>query len=90
LAGALAHELYHRTQPFGPVVSSLYEEYWAYYVGAKIAHIEWLKFDGYDPDIGACLRAWFVDHAHMKYLAKDIYPITLKSEVDTTSEVCIP
>ena len=89
MAGSLAHELYHHLSPFGPVPSSLYEEYWAYYVGAQIEHAKWAIFEGYNPNIEACLMAWFRVHGQKGYFGSDVYPMTLDHPVDTTSEVCM-
>lgn len=88
LAGGLAHELYHRTQPFGPVAASQYEEYWAYYIGAQIALIDWLKFDGYNPLDTTCLKAWFLDNDTSSYADLDPYPITLGNPVGLEREFC--
>ena len=89
LAGSLAHELYHHQLPFGPVDTSLYEEYWAYYVGAQIEQAKWAIFEGYNPNSSACLKAWFRSHGQTGYFGSDEYPSTLQIEVDRTSEVCI-
>lgn len=90
LAGSLAHELFHHAQPFGPVDTSLYEEYWAYYVGAQVEQAKWAIFDGYDSKSAACLMAWFRVHGQTGYFGGDAYPMTLVVEVDTTSDVCLP
>ena len=88
LAGSLAHELYHHQLPFGPVDTSLYEEYWAYYVGAQIEKATWAIFDQYNPNTTACLYAWFRSHGQTGYFGADEYPFTLKTAVDRTSEIC--
>ena len=88
LAGSLAHELYHYQLPFGPVDTSLYEEYWAYYVGAQIEQAKWAIFDRYNPNSSACLKAWFRSHGQTGYFGADEYPMTLQAEVDRTSEIC--
>jgi hypothetical protein len=49
LVATLAHEIFHRTQPFGPAPSTQFEEYWAFFVGAQISGASWPTFDGYDP-----------------------------------------
>jgi hypothetical protein len=90
LAASLAHELYHHSQPFGPVESSQYEEYWAYYVGIQIEQSKVAIFDRYPPTVSACLKAWFRVHDLKDYLSLEAYPITLDIPVDTTSEVCTP
>jgi hypothetical protein len=88
LAGGLAHELYHRSQPFGPVAPSQYEEYWAYYIGAQVAQIDWLTFKGYDSLDAACLKAWFLDNGTSSYAGIDPYPITLNNPAALNSEAC--
>jgi hypothetical protein len=88
LAGSLAHELYHHTLPFGPVSTNLYEEYWAYYIGAQVEKARWAIFDRYNPNSTACLMAWFRVHGQTGYFGSDVYPMTLDTPVDTTSEVC--
>jgi hypothetical protein len=88
LAGSIAHELYHHTLPFGPVDTNLYEEYYAFYVGAQIEQADWAIFEGYDPTVSACLKAWFRVNAKQGYLGSDEYPMTLTTPVDTHSQVC--
>jgi hypothetical protein len=90
LAASLAHELYHHSQPFGPVESSQYEEYWAYYVGIQIEKSKVAIFERYPPTTAACLKAWFRVHDLKSYLSLEAYPMTLDIPVDTTSEVCTP
>jgi hypothetical protein len=90
LAASLAHELYHHSQPFGPVESSQYEEYWAYYVGIQIEQSKVAIFERYPPTTAACLKAWFRVHDLKSYLSLEAYPMTLDIPVDTTSEVCTP
>jgi hypothetical protein len=90
LAGSLAHELYHYILPFDSVQTSLYEEYWAFYIGAQVEQAKWAIFDPYDPNTAACLMAWFRVHGQKGYFGSDIYPMTLETPVDTTSEVCLP
>jgi len=88
LAGSVAHELYHHTLPFGPVSTNLYEEYWAYYIGAQVEKARWAIFERYDPNSEACLMAWFRVHGQTGYFGSDVYPMTLDTAVNTTSEVC--
>lgn len=89
LAGSMAHELYHHTLPFGPVKTSLYEEYWAYYIGGSISKASWATFDGYNPLQAACLTQWFSDHSWKGLNDHDLYPFTLTGvTVDLASQTC--
>jgi len=89
LAGSLSHELYHKTQPFGPVVSSLYEEFWAYYVAAQIEQSEWPIFDGYIPENHACLREWVHTNWQKTEFNMVDYPPSMTMQGDATGEVCV-
>lgn len=88
LAGSLAHELYHYTRPFGPVESSLYEEYYAFYVGTQVEKADWAVFTGYQPLKLACLMQWFRVHGRTEYFGIPAYPFTLTAQTDQTSELC--
>jgi len=85
LSGSLGHELYHYQLPFGPVKSSLFEEYWAYYIGSQIKGNGWGNYEDYDPYNAACLQAWFKDHNVPGYTNADVYPFTLESAIDWDS-----
>lgn len=92
LAGSLAHELYHHQLPFGPVKTSLYEEYWAYKIGGTISKAAWASFEGYDPQDRASLEMWFTDHSWQGVSDRDIYPFTLsmKASGESAMGVAIP
>jgi hypothetical protein len=90
LVKTLAHELYHLTLPFGPVASSLYEEYWAFYIGTQISKAGWMEFDRYDPHKAACLERWFVVYGLGAYDELEVYPTNLNIAVDTASTICMP
>lgn len=49
LVSTLAHEIYHYTQPNGPVKDTLYEEFTAYYIGAAITQRYGTNFKDYNP-----------------------------------------
>jgi hypothetical protein len=85
LAGSLAHELYHYQWPFGPVETTLYEEYWAYYIGSQIRQDGWGDFSSYNPYNAACLKNWFTDRGVKGYYTVQVYPFTLKTPVDLNS-----
>jgi hypothetical protein len=71
----LAHELFHRTAPFGKVSTTLYEEYWAFYTGAYVAGIGQAMFYYTNPLNSASLETWFVYQNRGSYPKKfDRYP----------------
>jgi len=88
LVKVLAHEIYHQTLPFGPVKTSLYEEFYAFYIGTQISKAGWMKFEDYDPLKAVCLKRWFVVYTPKAYQDLDLYPISLTEEVDLLSETC--
>jgi len=85
LAGSLAHEVYHHHWYFGPLDTTLFEEYWAYQVGARIRQDGWGAFDSYDPYNADCLQAWHQEQGVKGYFTVDTYPFTLEAEVDWDS-----
>jgi hypothetical protein len=68
LTSTLAHEIFHRTQPFGPVGNTRYQEYWAFLVGARVAHTDWPSFEGYHPLDPDQLNVWFRENSMAYYL----------------------
>jgi hypothetical protein len=74
LMRSLSHEIFHRTQPFGKVLDTQLEEYWAFFVEAQISGSAWPVFDGYDPQDPASLRSWFITHRLPGYLDLEAYP----------------
>ena len=90
LVKTLAHELYHQTLPFGPVATSLYEEYWAFYIGTQISKAGWMEFEQYNPLKAICLERWFQVYGLEAYDNTDLYPTNLQADVDRTSQVCSP
>jgi len=71
---ALAHEIFHRTQPFGAVADTKFEEYWAYRVGNAIAPKTWPVFDGYDPLVSGWLFLWLANNHMGAYYPLADYP----------------
>jgi hypothetical protein len=82
LAGSLAHEAYHHHWYFGPLDTTLFEEYWAYKVGAQIRQDGWGAFDHYDPTNASCLQAWHKDQGVQGYYTVEPYPFTLETAID--------
>lgn len=70
----LAHEIYHRMQPFGKVKITQFEEYWAFYVDTQTVKANWPKFDGVDPLDPQQLEKWFKTHGLQGYLKLTPYP----------------
>jgi len=68
VAAELAHEIFHRTQPFGEVGSSQFEEYWAFNIQTQIFKASWPDFKGYDPMDVDSLHQWFSMHMMAGYL----------------------
>lgn len=74
LTQELAHEAFHRMQYFGEEHDSLFEEYWAFYVGAQSVQANWPNFEGVDPQDPKQLQRWFTVHGMMGYLYLPLYP----------------
>ncbi len=74
LVRTLAHEIYHRTEPFGSVPDTLFEEFNAYLVGARISGSDWPKFEGVDPLAPAKMDQWFKDNQFTAYPGLQHYP----------------
>jgi hypothetical protein len=77
LQGVLAHEIFHRTQPFGPVHGTRYEEYWAYKIDTHFTRDRWFRFDGYNPLDQTQLAQWFIDNQIHGYYELQYYPPSL-------------
>jgi hypothetical protein len=73
LVGTMAHETFHRTTPFGQVEDTLYEEYWAFYVGACVSGQANADYDHFNPLSPDSLRKWFKYNSRDGYL--DDYPL---------------
>jgi hypothetical protein len=81
LTSSLAHEIFHRTQPFGLAGDTRYEEYWAFQVGARVAHTAWPKFAGYNPLDPDQLNVWFRENRLAYYFKFPEYPAAVASRV---------
>lgn len=86
LVATLAHETFHRTQPFGAVPSTRFEEYWAFLIGAQISGAAWPTFDGYDPLISGYLTLWIRDHNLPGYYKLQDYPAAVASLVESANQ----
>jgi hypothetical protein len=82
LVDTLAHEIFHYTQPFGNVETTLFEEYMANYIGAAIAEKNMENFTKYNPMQPNCLVKYFIDqHTYYAYSKLEGYPSTITPEV---------
>ena len=75
LVGTLAHEIFHRTEPFGAVKDTKFEEYWAFWIGAKIGKNGAPKFGGIDPLSSGELYVWLLKNRMDFYYALPEYPL---------------
>jgi hypothetical protein len=74
----LAHEIFHRTEPFGLVRGTKFEEYWAFRVGAAVDPSSWPAFDGYDPMVSGWLFLWLRDNNLGAYYPIPDYPPSIE------------
>ncbi len=74
LVGVLAHEIFHRRLPFGPVPDTQFEEYWAMVVLDQIAPAPWLQFGAFDPFNPGQLVLWITANRLELYAALQAYP----------------
>ena len=75
LVGTLAHEIFHSTTPFSQVEDTLYEEYWAFYVGSKVSGKAQADFNSFNPEAPASLKLWFETNNRSDYLDElEMYP----------------
>ena len=81
LTDTLAHEIFHRTQPFGPVADTRFEEYWAFRVEYHIHAEPWLTFGNYDPLDPNHLAMWIRENKMNDYLALPAYPASVAAWV---------
>ena len=70
----LAHEIFHRTQPFGPVKDTRFEEYWAFRLEAQITPAGAMNFSGFNPLAPAELDGWLHANQLDGYMALPQYP----------------
>ena len=90
LTSTLAHEIFHRTQPFGPVGDTRYEEYLAFLVGARVAQTNWPSFEGYNPLDPDQLNVWFRENRMPYYLQIPAYPVAVADRIYRVSGVSDP
>ena len=81
LVSTLAHEIFHRTQPFGSVKSTRYEEFWAFVVGARVSQSDWPSFGAYDSLDPNQLNLWFRENGLEYYFRYPEYPATVEAQV---------
>ena len=77
LVGTLAHEIFHRTQPFGAVPTTRFEEYWAFVIAAHLSTTDALVFSGYDSLYPGDLTLWINENRIGAYLALPEYPASV-------------
>jgi hypothetical protein len=83
LVSTLAHEIYHRTQPFGAVHDTRFEEYWAYFVGEKISGAKVIDFGVYDPRDAGHLNLWIKENRLDGYFTLPEYPAAVAAVIDS-------
>ena len=81
LVDTLAHEIFHRTQPFGAVPDTRFEEYWAFRIEYAIAPEAWLTFGAYDLLNPNHLNLWLRDNALQPYFQLPEYPASVAALV---------
>jgi hypothetical protein len=75
LVSTLAHEIFHHATPFDQVEDTLYEEYWAHYVGSCVSGRGQVGFNYFNPLSPDSLTLWFKANNRSGYLgAYDLYP----------------
>jgi hypothetical protein len=82
LAGTLAHEIFHRTSPFGAVADTKFEEYWAFRIGAAIGKNAAPNFNGIDPLISGELFIWLLKNKMPFYYSLPEYPASVAALVE--------
>ncbi len=72
LVSLMSHEIFHDLIPFNQKADTLYEEYWAYYVGSCVSGQSLNSFYAH-PMSSASLKQWFITNGHANYL--DMYGV---------------
>lgn len=72
LVGTMAHEMFHRTTPFNQVNDTLYEEYWAFYVGSCVSGRPNADYNHNNPLSTTSLENWFKYSGRGSYIGE--YP----------------
>jgi hypothetical protein len=78
LGATLAHEAFHRTQPFGAVADTRFEEYWAFRIEYHITAEAWLNFGAYDPLDSNHLNLWIRENRLDPYFQLEEYPVSIQ------------
>jgi hypothetical protein len=81
LVDTLAHEIFHRTQPFGAVRDTRYEEYWAFRVENSLNPEAWLVMGAYDPLDSNHLAMWLRENHMEQYFQLPAYPASVAAQV---------
>jgi len=81
LVDTLAHEIFHRTQPFGAVHDTRFEEYWAFRVEYHITPESWLTFGAFDPLDPNHLNLWLRENNMPQYFQLPEYPASVAALV---------
>ena len=87
LVSTLAHEIYHRTQPFGAVHDTRFEEYWAYFVGEKVSGAKTIDFGVYDPRDAGHLNLWIKANRLDGYFSLTDYPAAVAAQLSAAKSV---
>jgi hypothetical protein len=77
LVGTLAHEIFHRTSPFGAVTDTKFEEYWAFRIGSAIGKNAAPNFDNIDPLTSGELFIWLLKNRMSFYYLLPEYPASV-------------
>ena len=85
LISTLAHEIFHRTQPFGPVRGTRFEEFWAFWIGARVSKSAWPSFGAFDPLDPQHLNLWLRLNGLGYYFQYPEYPAAVASQVHQTT-----
>jgi hypothetical protein len=81
LVATLAHETFHRMQPFGAVADTRFEEYWAFRIEYHITAETWLTFGAYDPLDPNHLNMWIRENRLDPYFQLPEYPASVEQLV---------
>jgi hypothetical protein len=75
LVSEISHEIFHDLTPFNQKADTLYEEYWAFYVGACVSGQSTEDFEHFNPISSASLTQWFETNNRGNYLGVfEMYP----------------
>ena len=88
IAGTLAHELFHHSEPFGKGKDTLFEEYWAFSIGSSITgdYLAALQTASvYQPH---CLEQWFNGNSRREFYQMPVYPQAIAILEDDVQALC--